>query len=285
MDIQPTQQQTSDHPLPLTTNQLQTYLERIGVEGPVTVDRKGLTRLHRAHLLNVTWEAIDCFMGWPTSLDPAAAHAKIVHGGRGGWCFEMNGLFGAALQALGFKVMRLAGCVDLPKLGNAAIGNHLTLRVDLDRPFLAEVGVADALIDPVPMALGAFEQRGFAFRIEPAESGWLRLQNHKLGVAETVDLKPDHCDEAALQRSMEWLQRDAASPFRNALAVFRHVEDGYYSLQNDVLRRVRASGAEDSFVRDAEHLAEVFETVFALRVPQVRYIWDKLVSMRPRTAA
>jgi arylamine N-acetyltransferase len=135
------------------------------------------------------------------------------------------------------------------------------------------------------MALGAFEQRGFAFRIEPAEAGWLRLRNHKLGVAETVDLKPDHCDEAALQRSMEWLQRDAASPFRNALAVFRHVDDGYYSLQNDVLRRVRANGAEESFVRDAEHLAEVFETVFALRVPQVRYIWDKLVSMRPRTAA
>jgi N-hydroxyarylamine O-acetyltransferase len=103
MDIQPTQQQTTYHPLPLTTTQLQTYLERIGVEGPVTVDRQGLTRLHRAHLLNVTWEAIDCFMGWPTSLDPAAAHAKIVHGGRGGWCYEMNGLFGAALQALGFR--------------------------------------------------------------------------------------------------------------------------------------------------------------------------------------
>ena len=104
-----------------------------------------LTRLHRAHLLSITWEAIDCFMGWPTSVDPAAAHAKIVQGGRGGWCYEMNGLFGAALAALGFRVTRLAGCVDLPQLGGAAIGNHLTLRVDLDRPYLAEVGVADAL--------------------------------------------------------------------------------------------------------------------------------------------
>lgn len=285
MDIPRTQRQANSHPLTLTNTQLQTYLDRIGVDGPVTVDRRGLTRLHRAHLLNVTWEAIDCFMGWPTSLDPAAAHAKIVDGGRGGWCFEMNGLFGAALQALGFKVMRLAACVDLPKLGSAAIGNHLTLRVDLERPFLAEVGVADALFDPVPMALGAFEQRGFGFRIDLAESGWLRLQNHKFGVAKTVDLKPDYCDEAALQRSMEWLQRDAAAPFRNALAVFRHVEDGYYSLQNDVLRRVRASGVEESFVRDAGHLAEVFDTVFALRVPQVPSIWDKLVATRPRAAA
>lgn len=285
MDILPAQQQTSGLSRALTTTQLDTYLERIGVAGPVSIDRRGLVRLHRAHLLNVTWEAIDCFMDWPTSLDPAAAHAKIVHAGRGGWCFEMNGLFGAALQALGFKVTRLAACVNLPKLGHAAIGNHLTLRVDLDRPFLAEVGVADALIDPVPMALGAFEQRGFAFRIDLAESGWLRLHNHKLGVAETVDLKPDYCDEAALQRSMEWLQRDAASPFRNALSVFRHVEDGYNSLQNDILRRVRASGAEQSFVRDAEHLSEVFETVFALRVPQVPDIWDKLVAMRPRRSA
>ncbi|PJG46541.1 arylamine N-acetyltransferase [Sphingobium sp. LB126] len=269
----------------LTETQLKTYLARIGVDGPVTIDREGLTRLHRAHLLTVTWEAIDCFMGWPVSLDPAAAHAKIVHGGRGGWCFEMNGLFGAALQALGFQVMRLAGCVDLPKLGSAAIGNHLTLRVDLERPYLAEVGVADALIDPVPMALGEIEQRGFAFRIDLAEAGWLRLHNHEQGIAGTIDLKPDYCDEAALQRSMEWLVHDVGSPFRNALAVFRHVEDGYFALQNDVLRRVTPGGAEKTVVSDADHLAELFDTVFALNVPQVPQIWDKVVDARQRSVA
>ena len=53
----------------------------------------------------------------------------------------------SALDALGFRVTRLCGGVDREKLGDVAIGNHLTLRVDLDhRSYLAEVGVADAII-------------------------------------------------------------------------------------------------------------------------------------------
>ncbi|MFD2143902.1 arylamine N-acetyltransferase [Ancylobacter oerskovii] len=51
-------------------------------------------------------------MGWPSSIAPASAFAKMVEGRRGGWCYEMNGLFGAALAALGFRVTRLCGGVD-----------------------------------------------------------------------------------------------------------------------------------------------------------------------------
>lgn len=99
---------SNENGMSLTTSQLDTYLARIGVDRPVSLDLNTLSRLHRAHLMTFTWEALDAFMGWPSSMTPASAFAKMVEGRRGGWCYEMNGLFGAALDALGFRVTRLA---------------------------------------------------------------------------------------------------------------------------------------------------------------------------------
>jgi len=122
----------------LALSQLDAYLARIGVSRPVSLDIDSLSKLHRAHLMAFTWEALDAFMGWPSSIVPAVAFAKMVEGKRGGWCYEMNGLFGAALAALGFRVTRLCGGVNREAMGDIAVGNHLTLRVDLDRPYLCK---------------------------------------------------------------------------------------------------------------------------------------------------
>lgn len=264
----------------LTADQLEAYLARIGVDRPVTVDIHGLSKLQRAHLTGFTWEALDAFMGWQSSMAPTDIFTKMVAGRRGGWCFEMNGLFGAALKTLGFRVTRLCGCVDRPKLGAMAVGNHLTLQVDFDRPYLAEAGVADALIEPVPLAAGPISQRGFAFAIEPADDGWLRFHNHNHGIARTIDFKLDHSDESAMTTMQDWLLRDSGSPFTNALAVFRHTANGYICLQNDRFRRVTSAGVREQRVTSADHLADILDTVFDLDVPQSDRVWEKVVAIR-----
>lgn len=269
----------------ITVDQLDAYLTRIGIARPIALDLHGLMKLQRAHLTGFTWEAIDAFMGWPSSMVPADNFTKMVEGRRGGWCFEMSGLFGAALNALGFQVTRLCGCVDRPKLGDIAIGNHLTLRVDLDRPYLAEVGAADTLIAPVPLAPGPISQRGFNFAIKPTDDGWLRLYNHALGIAQTIDFKPDHSDEAAMATMKDWLLQDPSSPFTNALAVFRHTTDGYVGLQNDCLRQVTATDIHAQRVTSADHLADIFETVFDLHVPQIDRVWEKTYQITVEKAA
>lgn len=270
---------------PLTAGQLDAYLAHVGIEPPPRLDFESLTQLHRAHLMNFTWEALDAFMGWPSSITPAAAFAKMVGKRRGGWCYEMNGLFGAALATLGFRVSRLCGGVDREKLGEIAIGNHLTLRVDLDRPYLAEVGVADAIIEPVPLAIGPISQRGFEFSIAPADNGWLRFNNHAFGVAKSFDFKPDHSDEAAMVATHGWLMQDTGSPFTNALAVFRHTKDGYVALQNDRLRRVTSNSLSEQHITSADHLAETFETVFDLDIPEFHQVWDRLQAIHRDKAA
>jgi N-hydroxyarylamine O-acetyltransferase len=77
---------------------------------------------------------------------------------RGGWCYEMNGLMDWALREIGFKVTRMAGGVMRASVGDGVVGNHLVLKVDLDRPYLADVGFGDGLVEPIPIEPGRTKQ-------------------------------------------------------------------------------------------------------------------------------
>lgn len=258
----------TDENTPLTAKQLDAYLARIGLSQPVKTDFATLAAVHRAHLMSFTWEALDAFMGWPSSIHPQDAFAKMVEGRRGGWCYEMNGLLGAALAALGFRVTRLCGGVDREKLGDAAIGNHLTLRVDLDQPYLAEVGVADAIVEPVPMAVGPIAQRGFSFSIIAIDDGWLRFKNQQLGLARSFDFRADEPDEEAIASAHRWLTEDPGSPFTGALALFRHTPEGYVTLQNDRLRWVTSKSVVERRIVSAGQFADAMKTIFDIDVPR-----------------
>lgn len=263
----------------LTAAQFGAYLARIGLPQPARADFATLAAIHRAHLMSFTWEALDAFMGWPSSIDPQDAFAKMVDGARGGWCYEMNGLLGAALAALGLRVTRLCGAVNRATLGDAAIGNHLTLQVDLDRPYLAEAGVADAIVEPVPMTIGPISQRGFDFSIRAAGDGWLRFGNHPLGLARSFDFRPAHRDEASMAAAHRWLTQDPASPFIGALAFFRHTPEGYVTLQNDRLRRITPDSVSEQRIGNAGQFADTLRTVFSLEIPQPGRVWEKVMTV------
>src|SRR5258708_36615628 len=99
------------------------YLQRIRYDRPVRADLETLTGLHRAHLLNISYENLDIHLGRRLSLDPAAIFDKLVTAKRGGWCYEMNGLFGWALGEIGFKFQLLAGTVGRQRQSNDPEGD------------------------------------------------------------------------------------------------------------------------------------------------------------------
>lgn len=199
----------------------------------------------------------------------------MVEGRRGGWCYEMNGLLGAALSACGFAVTRLCGGVRRADMGNQAIGNHLTLRVDLAEPWLAEAGLGDALVDPVPLVIGPVAQNGYDFAIEPADGDWLRFHNHPYSGAPTFDFRPDHIDEAALAGSQRWLLEDDASPFRVNLVIQRHFPDRIESVVNASWRTISPRGVIKRPIEDFSAFASLLDTVFQIDPPQPEAIWRR----------
>lgn len=137
------------------------YLGRIGYAGPRDPTRDTLRALHAAHLLAVPFENLDIGLGRPIALDDAALFDKIVARRRGGFCYELNGLFAALLRALGFAVTLLSAGVrrrlDAPGPTFGPEFDHLALRVDLAEPWLVDVGFGDAF--RWPLRLGVAEEQ------------------------------------------------------------------------------------------------------------------------------
>ena len=108
------------------------YLKRIGFEGRAEVSRDCLFALQKAHMLRVPFENLDVYMGRPLSLDPSDLFYKIVTQRRGGYCFELNSLYGAVLREIGFDITPLLARVWLRDPAQVPPRNHMLHVVKID---------------------------------------------------------------------------------------------------------------------------------------------------------
>ncbi len=132
--------------------------------------------MQRAHLRAVPFENLDIHLGTPIVLDEDALLAKIVGRHRGGFCYELNGTFALLLADLGFTVALLEARVYGAD-GEVTIPfDHLCLRVDLDEPWLVDVGFGASFDEPLRLSTGADQvDPAGLFRIESRADGWLDL--------------------------------------------------------------------------------------------------------------
>jgi N-hydroxyarylamine O-acetyltransferase len=127
------------------------YLARINYSGPTAPTTDTLRAIHHAHLLTVPFENLDIALGRQIVVYEDAFVRKVVEQRRGGFCDELNGAFAALLRALGFRVTLLSARVARDQGGEGPEFDHLTLRVDLDEPWLADVGFGESFLEPLRM--------------------------------------------------------------------------------------------------------------------------------------
>jgi N-hydroxyarylamine O-acetyltransferase len=146
---------------------LDAYFSRIHYSGPRDPSLETLRGLHRAHLFAVPFENLDIHTGRRIVLDEEAIFEKIVTRRRGGFCYEQNGLFAAVLRALGFDVTLLEARVSRADGTFGIPFDHLTLAVQLEDRWLADVGFGDSFLDPLRLDDPVEQtQGGEAFRVE-----------------------------------------------------------------------------------------------------------------------
>src|SRR5262245_61649611 len=154
---------------------LAAYLKRIGFEGATRPDLATLQALHLAHATHVPFENLDILLGRPIRLDLASLQAKLVTGERGGYCFEQNLLFAAALTATGFSVRQLAGRVryrthrTLPRM-------HMVLLAEAEgATWIADVGFGlEGLLLPVRFVSGEqSRQFRWTYRVVEDAGHWV----------------------------------------------------------------------------------------------------------------
>ena len=130
------------------------YLARIGYLDATEPTRETLCALHRLHMMSVPFENLDISLGREIVAEEDAILKKVVGLRRGGFCYELNGAFAALLRSLGFQVTLLSARVARVNGGEGLEFDHLTLRVDLDEPWLADVGFGESFLEPLRLKPG-----------------------------------------------------------------------------------------------------------------------------------
>lgn len=228
------------------------YLERIGVEpdrlGEPSVD--ALASLQRAHVTTVPFENLS-IVGHPTAaapgpgvtLDERVIYEKIVGTGRGGFCYELNGLFNWLLEELGYDVDRVVGAV-LQDGQPIPPANHLTSVVRLDRPYVVDVGLGvPPMRLPTPLdGTPRRDEAGVAWRVVESDRPDAEfLTQYRLGDDEWTDryaFRTTPRDLSYVAATCEYLTSAPESPFTGDPIVSIATATGYVKLTADERTRL-----------------------------------------------
>jgi N-hydroxyarylamine O-acetyltransferase len=249
------------------------YFERIGFVGVARPDLDTLQRLHRGHLENIPYENLDVLLQRRLDFDMQRIFDKLVTRRRGGWCYEMNGLFAWALEQIGFRVTRMAGAVIRDRIGDALAGNHLVLLVHLDHDYLVDVGFGDGLYEPVALGDGEIIQTGFVSRLEFMDDGWWRFHNHQNCGAPSFDFRAEAGDPATFARVCDFLQTSPTSPFTQNLIFQRRFDDRVEAIRNSFRLTARPQALERRVMSSAEELLGEMRAVFGVEEDAAASLW------------
>jgi N-hydroxyarylamine O-acetyltransferase len=265
------------------------YLARVGLKaGDITPDANGLARLQLAQTSTIPFENFEPLTGGVPALDGKSLWQKLVADRRGGYCLELNSLFGMALEAFGFEATPVLGRVRMGAPHGGPRAHHAFVVTINGEEYLADTGFGGPA--PVlPVRLGTQEPRnvrGETFRIRMDETSgeevlerlngedWFSLY----GFDRVAVSPPDY--EAANFVCARWDK----SPFPHHLMMTIVTEGGRNSLFNRTLKRVREGKTEQEDLTSFARFKEAMGDRFGLPEdePLYRNAWDRLTA--PTTA-
>ncbi|MFC9313144.1 arylamine N-acetyltransferase [Streptomyces nigra] len=265
--------------------EIDAYLSRLGAERPARPTADALRELHLRHLRTVPFENLSIHLGEEIVLEEKRLVDKVVGAGRGGFCYELNGAFGALLGALGFEVTLLAARVhgNEGRLGIPYDHMALEVRTADGDAWLADVGFGAH--SHHPLALGTGEEQvdpAGVFRIVEAGPDAAGVRG---GREADLDVVMDGRPEYRLERRPRvladfvsgawWHSTSPASHFTQSLVCSRVTgEGGRITLSGRTFKETAADGTrtERELATDEEVLG-VYRDRFGIvldRVPTVR---------------
>lgn len=247
------------------------YFARIGWTGPVAADRATLDAIAAHHPMAIPFENLDPYLDRPVDLVPEALVAKLIHGRRGGYCFEQNGLLRRILEAIGFAVTPLSGRVVWNTDAEAITARtHMMLRVDLpDGPVLINSGFGSAVPTGVLDLVPDTEQQTphEAFRLMSSGEEW--LAQIRIGgewrATYRFDLTPQH--EIDYTVANWYTSTHPNSHFRHGLTLARPLPGRRISLRGNEFAIHQLGGAsERRALTSPEEVCAVIEQDFGIAI-------------------
>ncbi len=264
------------------TSRLQRYFDRVGYAGPCEPTLEVLTELQALHVCRVPFENLDVQLGRPLTTDADAAYEKIVGNGRGGWCYEQNGLFGWALAEIGFDVIRVAATVMRSSTNDRWPADHLCLLVGMPEDprgrWLADVGFGGSLLTPIELTEQQTRHLPFRLGLRRLDNGAWQFWEDDGGGEFRFDFVAEAADEQALSDRCEFLQTDPQSSFVLSLVAQIRTRNRHTTLRGRVLTVLSTSGVQRTVLHSASDVVETLRDEFQLDVPEVAALWPRIVA-------
>lgn len=248
---------------------LDAYLNRIGLAGPPAATEDGLAQVHLRHGEVIPFENLDILLGRGISLQPEDVFEKLVTRGRGGYCFEQNGLLFRALLSLGFTVRPLLARVWVGGITEPREKTHQLLLVNIGgREWLADVGFGTAgPCLPLPFEYDRVsEQPGRRYRLRADEVFGSMLERSVAGgpweKLYSFTLEP--CWQADFEMGNHYVSTHPKSPFTTRVVCSIQTPDGWRVLVNHDLTETMGGTPEHSVVPGGSAYMEMLRDRFRL---------------------
>lgn len=235
-----------------TMNQ-KAYLDRINYRGDLGLTLEVLNGLQKSHLLSVPFENLDIHSHRTIELDIAKIYEKIVERNRGGFCYELNGLFFELLKSLGFTVKKVSARAYDQAKGFGPEYDHLAVIVRInDTDYLTDVGFGEFIFHPLKIEINEaqLDERG-EFRLEKYDDSYLQVRQKvedKWSPVYIFSLTEREFSEYQVMCSYH--QTSAESHFTQKRMCSMPNEGGRVTLAGDRIKISDKSGVRNIIIKD-----------------------------------
>lgn len=248
------------------------YLQRLGFDTPPAPTLETLHQLQLRHTSAFPFENLNTLLGEPVLIDLPSIEQKVLHDGRGGYCYELNHLFLALLQALGFDARGITGRVVMgqPEGAWTARTHRLSLVILDGVRYITDVGFG-GMVPTAPLMLDTEDEQFTPherYRIEPHVDGYTLHANvgGEWRAMYIFDLQRQEDIDYTLGNW--YVSTHPESPFLKQLMVARTGEGERRTLNNGSFAIHRTgSESERRQVADVDELIGLLESEFGIRVP------------------
>lgn len=258
---------------------LEDYLRKLGMRTPLDPTVDTLTRVHLAHRETFLFENLSIQRGGGISLMLDDLERKFLDDGGGGYCFEQNTLFAAALRDLGFTVTTLLGRVRRGP-PERWVRTHMVLRVTIDgTEWLADVGFGGfGLLEPMPLVDGAIaEQGGATYALRREHGMWVASMDDGTSVTDLYEFTEDPQTPGDIEVANHYTATHPDSRFRRTLTIQRGNRDERTLLRDNTIVRFRGGRTSEEAVARGQ-LRTVVRDLFGIELPLTPLVFESYVA-------
>jgi N-hydroxyarylamine O-acetyltransferase len=243
------------------------YLARIRFRGPVQVSRESLFQLQKSHLLTVPFENLDIHLG--RKIRTENNFDKIVERNRGGFCYELNGLFYELLKTLGYQVTLASARVYSAERGYGPEFDHMVILATVEhQKFLVDVGFGEFAFSPLPIVMDEVwhDQRGdFVIHINEDRNFVVHKISEGKFIPQYVFSETERI-AGEFEGMCLYHQTSPDSHFTQNRLCSLPNEEGRITLSGDKLRITNKEGVTEHDLASDKEVHEVLEKYFSIVV-------------------